>query len=74
MIQARWVHWWTSIDIANGELSGPWTVNGDLTNAGLVDLVGTPGTLTVNGDYSQTTTGILDLKWAARLPAPITTR
>ncbi len=51
-----------AIDIQGGTLSGPGTINGNLTNAGEVDLGSTPGTLTVNCNYSQTSAGALAIK------------
>ena len=50
------------IDIQGGTLSGPGTVVGTLTNGGEVDLGGNPGTLTVNGNFTQTASGTLTIK------------
>ena len=47
------------INIQGGTLSGPGTVNADLTNAGEVDLGSNPGILTVTGNYMQTAAGAL---------------
>ncbi len=43
----------------NGILSGIGTVGGNLTNNGTVSPGDSPGTLTVNGNYTQTSTGNL---------------
>ncbi|HEV8060442.1 MAG TPA: CARDB domain-containing protein, partial [Gemmataceae bacterium] len=50
------------INIQGGTLSGPGTINGNLINAGEVDLGSSPGTLTVTGSYSQTSVGTLALE------------
>ena len=50
------------VNIQGGILSGPGTINGSLTNGGAVDLGNSPGTLIVNGNYSQTAAGALALK------------
>ncbi len=50
------------IEIEGGSLSGTGTVDGNLTNAALINLGSNPGTLTVEGNYSQTSAGILFLK------------
>jgi autotransporter-associated beta strand protein len=52
----------TSI-LPGGILSGSGVVNADVTNAGIVapGRQGTRGTFTINGDYTQTSSGTLDL-------------
>src|SRR5262249_45639730 len=52
------------VDIQGGVLSGSGTVNADLRNAGSVQVGGTgaAGLLVVNGSYSQTVAGTLDLE------------
>ncbi len=50
------------INIQGGTLSGPGTVNANLTNAGEVDLGSNPGTLTVKGNFTQTAAGALALE------------
>jgi RHS repeat-associated protein len=50
------------INIQGGTLSGTGTVNGNLTNAGEVDLGSIPGTLAIKGNYSQASAGTLTLK------------
>jgi hypothetical protein len=49
---------------ALGTLTGPGTVDGDVTNAGTVAVgsAGTPGILTVTGDYTQTATATLTVQ------------
>jgi hypothetical protein len=51
-----------TVDIQGGTLSGSGTINADLVNAGAVDLGATAGSLTVNGNYTQTAAGALTLK------------
>jgi len=50
--------------INGGTLTGSGTINGNVTNAGQVIPGGTgsAGTLTVNGNYTQTATGALDVE------------
>ncbi len=50
------------INIQGGTLSGPGTVNANLTNAGEVDLGSNPGILAVKGNYTQTAAGALTIK------------
>ncbi len=50
------------IEIQGGTLSGPGTVNANVTNAGEVDLGSSPGLLAVTGNYTQTSAGTLALK------------
>jgi outer membrane autotransporter protein len=49
--------------IQAGLLSGPGTVNGNVSNAGQVNPggVGAAGLLTINGNYTQTSTGGLSI-------------
>jgi hypothetical protein len=51
-----------TIDVEGGVLAGPGTINGDVHNAAELDVGsrGAPGLLTIEGSYTQTTTG--DLK------------
>jgi len=46
---------------AGSTLTGSGTVNGGLSNAGHVTVEGTPATLAVNGDFTQTSDGKLTL-------------
>jgi hypothetical protein len=56
------------VDIQGGTLTGPGTINADLTNAGEVDPGGAPGILTVRGNYTQTATGVLGLRVGGTTP------
>jgi hypothetical protein len=51
------------VDIRGSSLSGPGTINANVTNAGQVNVGGTggTGTLTINGNYSQTPDGSLQI-------------
>jgi hypothetical protein len=50
------------VDIQGGLLQGNGTINADVKNAGHVGPgVGGPGSLTINGNYTQTATGMLDI-------------
>jgi hypothetical protein len=51
-----------AVNIQGGTLSGSGTIAGSLTNAGEVDLGSSPGTLTINGNYTQTAAGALNLE------------
>ncbi len=51
-----------SINISDGSLSGPGTIDGNLTNGGEVDLGTAAGTLTINGSYIQSAAATLNLK------------
>jgi hypothetical protein len=52
----------TAADIQGGLLQGSGTVNGDLTNAAQVRVGGSPGLFTINGGYTQTDTGSLEVE------------
>lgn len=47
-----------------GILSGPGPLAGNLINSGIVNAGASPGTLTVNGDYTQTASGTLIVELA----------
>ena len=52
------------VDLQGGALSGTGTINASVQNAGVIQ-VGTSsaaGLLTINGDYTQTATGVLNVK------------
>jgi hypothetical protein len=51
-------------------LLGPGTVNGNLTNSGFVDAgsSGSPGQLTINGNYTQGGSGTLDVQLGGTSP------
>lgn len=51
--------------VAGGTLAGVGTVRGNLANAGVVAPGFSPGTITVNGDYSQSSTGRLRMELAS---------
>jgi hypothetical protein len=54
-----------SVTIQNGgTLSGSETINGNVTNAGLIEVggAGATGVLMINGNYTQTGTGILNIE------------
>lgn len=59
------------LDLQGGVLMGVGTVNGGVTNAGRV-VPGLPlGTLTVNGAYTQTATGVLDFDIGGTTASPV---
>lgn len=45
----------------NGLLAGHGTINGNVENKGIVMSGGSAGTLTINGDYTQTREGVLNI-------------
>jgi hypothetical protein len=47
---------------SGGNLSGSGTVSANIANNGLVSPGSSPGILTVNGDYSQASTGVLNIE------------
>lgn len=47
--------------MAGGQLGGHGTIGGDLTNAGTVSPGGSVGTLTVGGNYTQTSSALLSI-------------
>jgi virginiamycin B lyase len=54
----------SAISIQGGALSGTGTINADVTNGGgqvIPGGAGASGTLTINGNYTQTSTGALDI-------------
>ncbi|QJW97713.1 beta strand repeat-containing protein [Frigoriglobus tundricola] len=55
---------------APASLIGPGTVNGNVANSGLVDpgSAGAPGQLTINGSYSQSGTGTLQIQLGGTTP------
>jgi YD repeat-containing protein len=56
------------ITIQAGSLSGPGTIQGNLANAGQVDLGAAPGVLAVTGSFTQTAAGSLALKIGGTTP------
>ena len=52
----------SQLNFDGGTLSGPGAIDGNLTNNALVDLGAYPGILTVNGNYTQSSSGTLILK------------
>ena len=50
-----------NILLNGGSLSGIGTIQGDVTNAATVSLGDQPGTLTIQGNYTQTADGVLDI-------------
>jgi autotransporter-associated beta strand protein len=59
------------VTIANGgELGGSLTVNGSVTNAGLVAPGNSPGITFINGDYVQTPNGVLEIEVTGLTPGP----
>jgi autotransporter family porin len=62
---------------AGGVLHGYGTITGEVTNAGLVLIDDTAGgygagVLEINGDYTQTSSGVLDLEWGGGGPLDVT--
>ena len=54
--------------VSAGTLKGTGTVQGDVVNAGTVAPGNSPGFLNVTGNYTQTSTGVLELEIAGRNP------
>jgi hypothetical protein len=58
----------TNVNIQGGSLVASGTINGNVSNAGVLDIGSpfnpgdTPGTLIINGNYVQTASGTLDIK------------
>lgn len=50
------------LDIQGGSLSGNGTITADVGNAGLVSPGNSPGTLTIHGNFTQSSAGILDIE------------
>jgi hypothetical protein len=50
------------LDLQGATLNGSGTLVGDLNNAGIVAPGASPGKITVTGDYTQTTTGSLEIE------------
>lgn len=48
------------VDIQGGSLSGSGTISGNVVVAGILQPGDAPGTLTIDGNYEQTDTGIFD--------------
>jgi hypothetical protein len=51
-----------AVNVQGGTLSGPGTVNANLSNAAEVDLGAATGTLSVRGNYTQSAAGALAIK------------
>jgi len=58
----------TAVQIAGGVLSGTGTINGNVNNSGLVQPGDAPGTLTLNGNYSQGSFGLLTIDLGGTAP------
>ncbi|PKN86869.1 MAG: hypothetical protein CVU46_06345 [Chloroflexi bacterium HGW-Chloroflexi-8] len=54
---------------SGASLIGSGTLNGNLNNGGEVSPGNSPGLITVNGDYTQATSGILTIELAGTTPA-----
>ncbi len=51
-----------NVDIINGMLSGSGTINGNTVNAAIVGPGSSPGELIINGNFTQTETGLLHME------------
>ena len=59
----------STFNIPSGEtFSGTGTINSNLTNAGTVSPGSSPGTITVDGDYTQESTGTLSMELGGTTP------
>lgn len=58
------------VDLQGGILSGSGTINASLRNAARIDVggIGTAGLLSINGDYTQTAAGILNIEIGGHNP------
>jgi hypothetical protein len=54
---------------SSGEISGGGTINGNVVSSGLLAPGASPGLLTINGDFTQQTLGILEVDIAGPTPA-----
>ncbi|MBX9791601.1 MAG: PEP-CTERM sorting domain-containing protein [Pirellulales bacterium] len=52
----------TTINLSGGSLGGVGNIIGNLTNAGVLEPGNSPGTLKVQGDYTQPSAGLLNLE------------
>ncbi len=57
-----------SLQLDGGELHGNGTLNGTLLNSGTVSPGNSPGTVTINGDYQQSSNGVLEVEVAGLNP------
>ncbi|MGD0046217.1 MAG: PEP-CTERM sorting domain-containing protein, partial [Bryobacteraceae bacterium] len=51
-----------TIDLNGGDISGTGTLEGNLDNQGDVDPGDAPGTLIIDGDYTQSSSGVLNIE------------
>jgi hypothetical protein len=51
-----------SVFLNGGLLNGGGTINGNVVNAAELEPGDSPGTLTINGNYTQTSAGVLDIE------------
>ena len=51
-----------SVNILDGTLTGVGTLNGNLQNGGRVSIGDSPGVLQINGDFTQTSAGLLAIE------------
>src|SRR5262249_23076003 len=58
----------TMVSIQGGTLSGAGTIAADVTNAGQVSPGSSPGLLTIDGNYVQTSTGALAMEIGGTTP------
>jgi hypothetical protein len=50
------------LNLQGGTLSGGGTINGNVTNAGTINVGSQPGTLTINGNFTQTSAGVTNVQ------------
>ena len=50
------------LDLKSGKLTGSGSVDADVINSGLIAPGNSPGLITINGNYTQTASGILDME------------
>ena len=55
----------STLTFLGGTLSGSGVINADVVNAAVVRPGGSPGTLTINGNYTQTAEGVIEVELAS---------
>jgi hypothetical protein len=51
-----------TLNVQGGTLSGSGIINGNVTNSGTINVGNQPGTLTINGKFTQNSTGVTNVQ------------